>query len=175
MLKLCSAIGVWFGVASLPLVFMVGFVNAEVLPDPAGEVILTVSGSISNSRTVGRAEFDRSLLEALPAESFETTTIWTEGPQIFLGVSLATLLEHVAAEGENLRLRALNDYTIDIPASDAVLGGPIIAYEQNGAAMPVREKGPLWLVYPYDSSPEYQSETIYARSIWQLVAVEVLP
>jgi hypothetical protein len=26
----------------------------------------------------------------------------------------------------------------------------------------------LWIVYPYDRSPDYQSETIYARSIWQL-------
>jgi hypothetical protein len=41
--------------------------------------------------------------------------------------------------------------------------------------MSVRDKGPLWVIYPYDAVPEYKSERIYARSIWQLVSIEVLP
>jgi hypothetical protein len=36
----------------------------------------------------------------------------------------------------------------------------------------VRDKGPLWVVYPYDSKPDYQSELIYVRSIWQLAQME---
>jgi hypothetical protein len=39
--------------------------------------------------------------------------------------------------------------------------------------MSVRDKGPLWLIYPYDSKAEYQSETIYSRSIWQLVKIDL--
>lgn len=164
----------WKFALFLPL--LVGaMAHADTLPQPTGDVILTVKGSISNTSSGDVAEFDRALLEALPSSSFETSTIWTEGTQRFSGISFADLLEHVGADGDNLRLTALNDYTIDIPASDAIPGGPIIAYQQNDAVMSVREKGPLWLVYPYDSSPEYQTETIYARSIWQLVAVEVLP
>jgi hypothetical protein len=38
--------------------------------------------------------------------------------------------------------------------------------------MSIREKGPLWLVYPYDLNKAYQSETIYSRSIWQLVRID---
>jgi hypothetical protein len=38
--------------------------------------------------------------------------------------------------------------------------------------MSMRNKGPLWLVYPYDSNVALQTEAVYARSIWQLVRIE---
>jgi hypothetical protein len=41
--------------------------------------------------------------------------------------------------------------------------------------MTVRDKGPLWIVYPYDAKPEYRQELIYSRSIWQLDHIEVKP
>jgi hypothetical protein len=34
--------------------------------------------------------------------------------------------------------------------------------------MSLREKGPLWVIYPYDSDPAYRTEETYSRSIWQL-------
>jgi len=34
--------------------------------------------------------------------------------------------------------------------------------------MSVREKGPLWVIYPYDSDAKFRTEVIYSRSIWQL-------
>lgn len=40
--------------------------------------------------------------------------------------------------------------------------------------MSVRDKGPLWVIYPYDSDPALQSEVTYARSIWQLVRIEAV-
>jgi hypothetical protein len=39
--------------------------------------------------------------------------------------------------------------------------------------MSVRDKGPLWVIYPYDSD-DYRSEVIYSRSIWQLDRLEVV-
>ena len=40
--------------------------------------------------------------------------------------------------------------------------------------MSIRDKGPLWVVYPYDSSADYRTEVIYSRSIWQLDRIEVV-
>ena len=57
--------------------------------------------------------------------------------------------------------------------SDAVEGGPIIAYYTNGEEMSRRDKGPLWVVYPYDSDIAYQTELVYSRSIWQLDRISV--
>ena len=107
-------------------------------------------------------------LQALGAESIETATIWTTGPQRFTGVSLATLVAGLPLSSGALDARAVNQYSAQIPLSDAVQGGPIIAYLRNGKTMSLRGKGPLWLVYPYDSNPAYRTEAVYSRSIWQL-------
>ena len=107
-------------------------------------------------------------LQALGDESFDTATIWTTGPQRFTGVSLATLVAGLSLSSEMIEAQAVNDYSVQIPLSDAVQGGPIIAYKRNGKTMSLRGKGPLWLVYPYDSNPAYRTEAVYSRSIWQL-------
>ncbi|AJE48642.1 molybdopterin-dependent oxidoreductase [Celeribacter indicus] len=143
------------------------------LPAPSGPVLLTVSGAITRTNSEGTAEFDREMLERLPVTEFETSTIWTEGTHVFTGVSLADLLRYLGAEGAQIKASALNDYVVTLPVTDAVPHGPIIAYEMNGAAMRVRDKGPLWIVYPYDANADYRSEVIYSRSIWQLDRLHV--
>ncbi len=39
--------------------------------------------------------------------------------------------------------------------------------------MAVRDKGPLFVIYPYDSNTELQSELYFGRSAWQLRTIEV--
>lgn len=146
---------------------------AEALPEPDGAVILTVTGSIERTNGDGTARFDLAMLQAMDPVAIETTTIWTEGVQSFRGVPLSRLLAALEAEGEVIAASALNDYMVEIPLADAVEGGPILAFEQNGRLLSVRDKGPLWVVYPYDSVPQYQTETVYVRSIWQLARLEI--
>jgi len=43
----------------------------------------------------------------------------------------------------------------------------------DGEPIGRREKGPYWLVFPYDSEAKYQSEDVYSQSIWQLVSIEL--
>lgn len=136
----------------------------------AGDTILTLelkSGELMS--------FSAEDIRTLPTTSFETSTIWTEEPVTFTGVELDILLDAAGVESGVLRAAAINDYSVEIPVTDAVAGGPIVAYALDGEPMSVREKGPLWIVYPYDSSVEYQTEVIYSRSIWQLNRIAVLP
>jgi hypothetical protein len=51
--------------------------------------------------------------------------------------------------------------------------GTIAASEMNGLPMPVRDKGPLWILHPYDAKPEYRTEAIYSKSIWQLSRTKI--
>jgi hypothetical protein len=148
---------------------------ATALEPAEGEILLTVTGAIGETNAGDSAQFDLSMLAGLDTVTVETTTIWTEGVQTFEGVELVDLLAAIEAEGVNLRAIAHNDYAVDIPVADAVEGGPIVAFLRNGEPMSLREKGPLWIVYPFDSSPDYQTEQIYARSIWQLDRIEVQP
>ncbi len=151
-----------------PLRFLVAALVAllmQVQPTPmraAENTLLTVT---LPDRQV---QFSRADLEALPSTEFVTTTIWTEGPQKFEGVRMTDLLDHLDVHSGTLQLIAANDYAITIPIDTFRPDGALLAYERNDSIMSLRTKGPLWLVYPYDSSADFRSEVIYSNSIWQL-------
>lgn len=138
------------------------------IPEHTSPIILTVQSSTSDAEPSEDLQFDLGALEALGKTEVTTTTIWTDGVQRFEGVSLKVLLDMLNVTEGGIEVWAANDYLADIPITDAVENGPIIAYRLNGAEMSLREKGPLWLIYPYDSDPRYRSEVIYSRSVWQL-------
>lgn len=147
---------------------------AENIAPPQGDPILTVSGTIQTANVDDTLVFDRALLMELPATTFETSTIWTDGVHEFTGVELVDLVAAMDVQDGVLLATAINDYTVEIPVSDAVQDGPIIAYLMDGAEMSVRDKGPLWVIYPYDSNADYRTEVVYSRSIWQLDRIEVV-
>ncbi|NOE34495.1 oxidoreductase [Ruegeria sp. HKCCD7318] len=119
---------------------------------------------------VGGEQIELSLedLDSLEQVSFSTSTIWTDGVRKFSGVPVSGLLGNLNAEGSLLKLFALNDYSIEMPVAELESEVPIIATRIDGATISVREKGPYWIMFPFDDSPDYQTETIFARSIWQL-------
>jgi hypothetical protein len=149
-------------------------VCAADLGEPKGDVVLTVSGNLTTKNRGDTAVLDREMLEAMPITTIETTTIWTGGSHVFQGVLLKDLVDTLGITGSTLKATAINDYAIEIPLSDAVEGGPIIAYLLDGNEMSLREKGPLWVIYPYDASADYRKEIIYSRSIWQLDRITAL-
>lgn len=147
--------------------------SAEELSPPTREVILTVSGAIANTNGDGVAMFDLALLQTLPKHEFTTSTIWTEAPATYEGVLLSDLLTAVGASGKTVVAAALNDYQISIPVADAKADGPLLAFLTNGEPMSARNKGPIWLIYPFDTVAAYRTEQTYARSIWQLTRIEI--
>ena len=157
----------------LIMTLIVTSVSAEMLAVPSGAPVLTVSGKVNKTNQAETAVFDRAMLEAMSPVSFKTRTIWTEGENEFTGVLLSELLRNLGIESGTLRATAINDYAVDIPVADALKEPAIIAYKINGQPMSVREKGPLWIVYPYDKDKKYQAEVYYSRSIWQLDRIVV--
>ena len=116
----------------------------------------------------------RAAVEALGADALETSTPWHHGTQRFEGVRLARLLDHVGADGlAALILHAMNDYTALVPLADVVRYDPLLALRRNGADMPVADRGPLFLVYPFDKFPELDGPGFRARSIWQVDAMDL--
>jgi hypothetical protein len=147
--------------------------SAQTLPAPTDEVMLTVSGAIGMTNADGVLALDAALLASLPQHEFTTSTIWTEGTETYSGVLLRDLLAATGATGATVKLTALNDYQITMPAADAAEDGPLLAVLVDGKPMSVRDKGPVWLVYPYDDNAAYRTEQTYARSIWQLNRIEI--
>ncbi|WP_170388914.1 oxidoreductase [Ruegeria sp. HKCCA6837] len=125
---------------------------------------------------VGGEQIELSLedLDSLEQVSFSTSTIWTEGVRQFSGVPVSGLLGYLNAEGSLLKLFALNDYSIEMPVAELEAEVPIIATRIDGATISVREKGPYWIMFPFDDSPDYQTESTFARSIWQLQRIVLL-
>lgn len=141
--------------------------------DAAQKVLLRVdlpaaNGDGSQTRALTLAD-----LRALPRSEFTTRTHWTPDAQRFAGLRLHALLRHLGISGGVLHLRAANDYRVTIPVDEVRPDGALLAYERNGKPMTRRQKGPLWLVFDYDSSPDFRTETVYARSIWQLDRIVV--
>lgn len=140
---------------------------------PTQAPILTVSGRIKVTNGDGAARFDRAMLEALGLQRVETTTPWHAGTVRFEGVPLAKLMQVVGAEGDRVSVVALNDYSSEIPIEDFAKYGVILAMKRDGEYMPVRDKGPLFVIYPYDSSPELKHQKFYSRSVWQVAKIIV--
>lgn len=142
-------------------------------PTPVGRVILNVTGQIGRTNDGEAMVFDRAMFDALPQTTIVTPTAWTEGMQTFSGVTLADLLDAVDADGSVLRVTALNDYAADIPV-DEVRSYPILlASRIDGRTMPVREKGPLWVIYPIADYPELEGGESDAKMVWQVETIEV--
>jgi hypothetical protein len=145
----------------------------QALDAAPGKVVLSIAGNVTKANAGAKADFDMAMLEKLPQHSFTTATPWYPQPKTFTGPLLRDVLAAAGAKGALLRAVALNDYKIEIPAGDADKFDVIVARLLDGQPMPVREKGPLFIVYPFDSSTELRSERYYSRSAWQLRTLEV--
>ncbi|HEF0061721.1 MULTISPECIES: putative pterin-binding protein [Citrobacter] len=146
---------------------------AGELSKPVGKVLLTVSGNIENTNEDGKAVFDITSLENLGAVSFQTSSPWYNGRTTFTGISLQKLMDYVGAKGSVVKVTALNDYTTVIPLSDFKKYNVILALKINGEYMRIRDKGPLFIVYPYDSIPELNNQIFYSRSAWQVSSMKI--
>ncbi|MBT0571428.1 molybdopterin-dependent oxidoreductase [Curvibacter sp. CHRR-16] len=152
---------------------MVAAHSAWALEPAKGKVILTISGKIGETNAPTGALFDLSMLEKLPQQTFSTNTPWDKAPVKFKGPLLRDVLAAVKANGTTLKAMALNDYQTTIPVEDATRFNVIVAHQMNDKAIPISTKGPLFIIYPYDSLEELRAAKYYERSAWQLKSLTV--
>lgn len=136
----------------------------QVIQAADAPTLLTVSDAATNT-TKSYSDAD---LMALPQTSFKTTTIWTEGAKTFSGPSLKSVLDDAGLPAQNLKLHAVNDYNVVFPISNMHDHAPIIANRIDGNPFPLRRKGPLWVIFPFDQTPAFQTEEIFSLCVWQL-------
>lgn len=140
-----------------------------IKPAFAEKVILSIQGE--GIRAPIHLSMDK--LKSLPSITVTTETIWTNQKHEYKGVLLSTLLEKASAKGSTLSMTALNDYTIEVPIETLTRHKAFIAYEQDGKEMKIRNKGPLWLLYPFSDAPEINTPFYQSHSIWQLRKIRV--
>lgn len=158
------------------LILMLGAVAplaAETLPEPQGKVILSVKGKIGHSQDGETARFDLQQLQQLDSATFRMQTRWSDEPHEYHGPRLQALLKAVDAQGDTLRLTALNDYSVDIDRAYINQYNPILAWRQDGRILRVRDKGPLWLLLPVHKYPSLNEGEHATKMIWQLKSIEI--
>jgi hypothetical protein len=159
--------------ATLAAATMVLSHSAFALEPAKGKVILTVSGKVTEKNTASAAVFDLAMIEKLPQQTFTTMTPWDKQPIKFTGPLLRVVLAAAKASGTTIKAAALNDYQTSIPLEDAQKFDVIVAHKMNGEDIPVKTKGPLFIVYPFDTKAELRSTTYYERSAWQLKSMTI--
>ncbi len=148
--------------------------HADGLMEPQGPVVLTVFGNITHTNGDGVAQFDLDMLAALEQRSTTANTPWFDGPRDFDGPLATAILDAVGANGSAMRVIALNDYSANVPIEDTRSFPVVFATHLNGQVMSVRDKGPLFLIYPFDEFPELFNEIYFGRSVWQITQIEVV-
>lgn len=141
--------------------------------------ILEISGAISSCETINSAgecsvRFTFEELRALGTSVVATVTPYTDGVPVFEGVLLRDLLAYVGAEDGALEMIALNDYRATIPARDAHDHGVLLAMKRDGEPMSVRDRGPIWVIYPSGSGSPLDVLAHDHKMVWQLSEILVL-
>lgn len=148
-----------------------GAALAQPLNAPTGPVILTVTGKIAQTNrgpfdektdalfknqqvTFGRAAaFDLAMLEALGKR-----TVRADYPQggplhSFEGPLLRDVLKAAGADGDTIKVSALDGYTQEIPMRELEQWPVILALKQDGAHLALGGFGPSRIVFPRHEIP----------------------
>ncbi|MBM5573864.1 molybdopterin-dependent oxidoreductase [Deefgea sp. CFH1-16] len=130
-------------------------------------IILTVTGKSANSEV----QLTAHMIAKLPQQIMTMRTAWYPTEQTFEGPLLRDVLKLVGIQSGDIKLRSLNDYTISIPVSDALQYDVIIARKRNGQLMTIRDKGPLFVIYPFHQHENLRRTEYYRRCSWQLRSI----
>lgn len=137
--------------------------TATVFAQDPSEILLELVPQTGVTLKLSRAD-----LESMPQVEFETTTEWTKGSARYSGPRLSDVLAKAGLQGTAIEATAQNDYKVTLTPDLVGPDYPIIALRIDDEPFGLRELGPLWIVYPYDSQAVYRTEKIFAASIWQL-------
>ncbi|SCK25448.1 molybdopterin-dependent oxidoreductase [Vogesella sp. LIG4] len=158
--------------ASLLAILFTAAASVQALDKPQGRPILTLSGLVAKN-TGSDTQFDSQMIDALPQVKMTVATPWYKTAQTFEGPLFRDVLKAAGASGKRLYVVALNDYAAEIPLSDLNKYDVILARKVNGKVLNVRDKGPLFVMYPFDKHPELQTKDIYSRCVWQVNRIRV--
>jgi hypothetical protein len=156
---------------SVGFLFLTLFLSGAAIPAAAGD-FLVVSNSINPAQAEVR--FSEADLLALPQVTIRTKTEFSDGVVEFVGPLARDAVALIdAGTATSVHLVAANDYSINIPLSDFTNYDVILAMQANGKRLSLRDKGPIWLMYPLDDHTELQDPVYNIRLIWQLTVMEL--
>ena len=134
-------------------------------------ILLTVVNERINGGN-GEITFTEAELEALEWRVIRTKTEFTDGENEFAGPRIAAILDLIGRAGATtVEMVAANDYAVEIAIEEILQYDAIAAMEMDGQRLSLRDKGPLWVMYPLDDFGELRDPAYNSRLIWQLTTM----
>jgi len=148
--------------------------SAKDAPQPAGDVVLTVSGAIALTNSDGTFVLDEAMLRALPTVEYLVTDPWM-GDSTYGGVLLSTLLEYVGFPlgAEKVVLVASDEKEFEIKIADALAYPIMLVLDGDGEALVESLGGPVKVAYPYNAYPTLEELYPPENWAWWVVAVRI--
>jgi hypothetical protein len=146
-------------------------VGGTATPSVAEDMLVVSNATDPAQAAVHLSEAD---LLALPLVTIRTKTEFSDGVVEFVGPLARDAVAMMAAgTATSVHLVAANDYSIDIPLSDLTEFDVILALQADGKRLSLRDKGPIWLMYPLDDHQKLQDPVYNNRLIWQVTMIEL--
>ncbi len=142
------------------------------LPAAAQAVLVRWAGA--DGKVVEQRELTLRDLDALPQAAIETSTPWTEGVRRFTGPPLSAIATLGGQSPKEVRVAALNDYVMTLPAEDWTQNGALFSTRINGTIIRVKDKGPFWIMYPLDRDARFKQAMYKSRMVWQVKSLDFL-
>lgn len=145
----------------------------DPIPAPRERVVLTVHGATAEPNQGRHLAFDIPTLEQMGLVRYTNRNRWYAGPVTYEGVLGSDFLDIVGVpEGaDTLYMRALNDFVTRVPIADLRRWPVMLALKLDGEYMSVRDKGPIWLVYPTHVNEALGGPAHQGKWIWQLTEI----
>lgn len=113
-------------------------------------------------------------LRALPQVTLRTANEFADGLNDYTGPLARDVIQLIGTgTGTRVKLTAANDYAVVIDLQEFEDYDVIFALGANGEVFSVRDKGPIWVMYPISEHVELQDPVFNNRLIWQLVRLEI--
>ena len=116
-------------------------------------------------------------LDALEQTTYVTKNPFIDGTSEFSGPLARVVLADAGQDmpkDAQLTVMAINDYKIDLPVSEILDFDVMLATRRDGETMSLREKGPIWIMYPISGNAELEDEAINSRLVWQLKSIQIV-
>lgn len=116
-------------------------------------------------------------LDSLEQTTYVTKNPFIDGTSEFSGPLARVVLADAGQDmpkDAQLTVMAINDYKIDLPVSEILDFDVMLATRRDGETMSLREKGPIWIMYPISDNAELEDEAINSRLVWQLKSIQIV-
>jgi hypothetical protein len=133
--------------------------------------------SVTNGRTGAEnrtVQFSMRQLLAFEQHEVLTANDFVEGKKLFSGPLARDIVKRAdMGPATMVLMTAANDYTVQVPLTEFYDYDVILALSMEGRKFTLRDKGPIWLIYPMSDFAELRDPFYNHHLIWQLVKMEL--